>query len=214
MRRKDRASLELLKGKTNLKGIEIGVQTGVNAKWMLENLDIEKLYLIDPYTEYRCNNKKAPEDGGTHPATPELKESCKALLKPWENKIEYIYKYSWGAISMFDPRSLDFVYVDGDHREDVILEDLEYIDKIKLGGMLCGHDWRFKSIKAALKRFVEERSYKLNCCKTKQLVQTVWYHSGGSDWWIHVPEGNQTKKYGCKLCQKVYSINVGELQDV
>ena len=41
-----------LVGKKALVGAEIGVYEGAHALGLLNNLDIKKLYLIDPYTTY------------------------------------------------------------------------------------------------------------------------------------------------------------------
>ncbi len=45
------------------------------------------------------------------------------------------------AASVFANRSLDMVFLDGDHRYTEFKADLEaWLPKLRLGGMLCGHD--------------------------------------------------------------------------
>lgn len=211
MSRQNRPSLNLLKDKHDLIGIEIGVKFGENAKWMLENLDIKKLYLIDPYEEYRCNNNKPLDKGGMHPALPEAKKGCKKLLKKWEDKIEYIYKFSWDAMSDIEDKSIDFIYIDGDHRQESVLKDLEYIKKLKYGGLLCGHDWRFKSVKEALTQFMSEKRLKFNCCRTDQFIKIIDRKAEGNDWYISTPETSSVFQAKCKFCQNEYEFYTGDI---
>jgi hypothetical protein len=42
----------------------------------------------------------------------------------------------------FHDEALDWVYLDADHREQSVLEDLKaWYPKVRVGGMLCGHDY-------------------------------------------------------------------------
>jgi predicted O-methyltransferase YrrM len=184
-RRTHRPSLDLLIGKKDLVGAEIGVQNGYNAEWILKNLDIEKLYLIDPYSEYPSNNPKQTIVG----PFPEYKEEALRVLDSYKDKIEWVGKYSWDALDMFENRSLDFVYIDGDHRGKAIYKDLQYIKKIKYEGLLCGHDWRFTSVKSALQKFATDSRLKFNCCNSEQYVQTIGNHADNCDWWIPCDPG-------------------------
>lgn len=44
------------------------------------------------------------------------------------------------AAKLFSDRSVDLVFVDGDHYK--VVEDLDaWVPKIKIGGLICGHDW-------------------------------------------------------------------------
>ncbi|GAH48299.1 unnamed protein product [marine sediment metagenome] len=54
MPEQDRPFIDFIKdqGKLNLIGAEIGVLYGINAKHLLQALNINKLYLIDPYIPY------------------------------------------------------------------------------------------------------------------------------------------------------------------
>lgn len=46
------------------------------------------------------------------------------------------------ALDIFKPNSLDFVFIDGDHRFRYIAEDLyEWFSKVKKGGIVSGHDY-------------------------------------------------------------------------
>ena len=68
-----------------------------------------------------------------------------------------IKKTSTDAALDFEDNSLDCVYVDAEHLYDYIREDVRtWKDKIKNGGILCGHDWDHNhaaSIDSILKEF-------------------------------------------------------------
>lgn len=202
-RQSHRPSLDLLIGKKDLVGAEIGVQNGYNAEWILKNLDIKKLYLIDPYGEYPSNNAKQNVIG----PFPEHEEEAHKVLDSYKDKIEWVGKYSRDALDMFEDRSLDFVYVDGDHREEAVLEDLQYIKKIKFEGLLCGHDWRFPSVKVALHEFITENRLKFNCCNSEQYVRTLSNHANDCDWWILMLEAKRKYQVKCQLCQKSFTLS-------
>lgn len=51
-----RAALQNLKGKKNLIGVEVGVCVGFHAEDILEKLDMESLFLVDPYQPWGCNS--------------------------------------------------------------------------------------------------------------------------------------------------------------
>jgi hypothetical protein len=46
------------------------------------------------------------------------------------------------AVRTFRDNSLDFVFIDADHRYHAVCKDIEnYLPKVKPGGILCGHDY-------------------------------------------------------------------------
>jgi len=82
-----RPSLALLKGKKNLIGVEIGVGAGQNSKKILENLDIEKLYLIDSWTKYADYVKELKNTNNYSLKTTDGKRIAENNLKPWNKKL-------------------------------------------------------------------------------------------------------------------------------
>lgn len=125
-----RPSIKFIKkisGREKLIGVEIGVFRGENSKSILETLNIEKLYLIDPYDSKDKYNKI-------------YEAKAKNRLNSYKNKITWIKKMSSDAINNI-PDDLDFVYIDGNHEYKYVKKDLEdYYQKLKVGGILAGHD--------------------------------------------------------------------------
>ena len=58
---------------------------------------------------------------------------------------------SLDALESFKDGGLDFIYIDGDHRYEGVLADLNgWRPKLREGGIMAGHDWSFKTVQKAL----------------------------------------------------------------
>jgi predicted O-methyltransferase YrrM len=65
--------------------------------------------------------------------------------------VELIKSDSCSAASLFENESVDFVFIDGDHRYDYVKKDIEsWLPKIKKGGIVSGHDYQEKGVSAAV----------------------------------------------------------------
>ena len=176
----DRPSLNTLIKKRDLVGVEIGVGLGINAVNMLSTLDIKKLYLIDPYImtkdkgvagikvidgiEVTDKSKELLKD-----ASYKIKAIAINKLKPFEDKIEWIFDYSEFAAKLI-PDDLDFVYIDGNHDYEGVKKDIElYHEKVKQGGLVAGHDYDGADVEKAVKEFYKDTKVNLG---------------ENSDWWV------------------------------
>jgi len=142
-----RPALENLIDRKNIVGAEIGVRRGANAKNILKYLDIKKLYLIDPYAKYLDNEEVSKEvDYSPWPKRVGVINSifneAKANIVEWENVVEWIIDISSLASLNIEDNELDFVYIDGNHAYKNVLEDINlYWPKVKIGGLISGHDF-------------------------------------------------------------------------
>ena len=160
----------------SLVGAEIGVLLGKNAESMLNTLNIEKLYLIDPYIHYKENIHHIAQN---FPSA--LTRAIEKLFR-FKDKIVWVKEMSADAVRRV-PNNLDFVYIDGNHTYKYVKADLEnYWPKIRKGGVLAGHDYFLNSImirgkvvqaievKKAVDEFVKENNLDLNL--------------KAPDWWV------------------------------
>ncbi len=135
---KRKATLEAIKLFKNKKIIacEIGVFEGKHALNMLKNLNIKKLYLIDPYIRYEEYKDKG------RPLKPEKsKTKAHKLLKKYLDRIVWIEKLSDEALGDIK-EELDFLYIDGNHRHPYVDNDINnYYAKVRNGGIISGHDY-------------------------------------------------------------------------
>jgi hypothetical protein len=144
-----RPSLKLLKDHKGLICCEVGVHNAENAENILKELDIKKLYLVDPYILYEeCGKPIKKFDGDM------LKKLSFKRLKEWNDKIVWIYKTSEEAHKDIPDNSLDFVYIDGNHQYESVIEDIRFWEaKVKDGSLIAGHDYQMKG---EAKRAVDE----------------------------------------------------------
>lgn len=111
------------------KGVEVGVQNANYSKVLCDAIPTMEFYAIDPWPLY---------DG-----LPNLGyDNSVQKLKSYEH-CTVIRKKSMDAVQDFPDEYFDFVYVDGDHEFASATNDIsEWIKKIRIGGIIAGHDYR------------------------------------------------------------------------
>ena len=146
-------------------GAEIGVAYGENAKTILDDWD-GTMYLIDPYKTWE---KEEYVDGTANINFEGALEYAKNHLKNHLDRVTWVRKDSAAALSDI-PDGLDFVYVDGNHHNPILRQDIEsYWEKVKDGGIFCGHDYYDLDedyyrceVKAEVDRFVKLKGVELH----------------------------------------------------
>lgn len=136
-------------------GAEIGVFEGRNAKSILQTLNVQKLYLIDPYVQYGTKSSDMQRQA------PDALPFATKNLSRFKDRIEWVRKTSEDALRQFPDAFFDFVYVDGNHDYEYVKKDLEgYWKKVRAGGILGGHD--FCGVYSGVVKAVMEFSKQVN----------------------------------------------------
>lgn len=159
-----------LKGKYEkpIKGVEVGVWKGDNAAGMLNFLNIGKLYLVDPYEPYMLRGKVAEKivnkaDEGMYLRVKEKFSKDK--------RVKQLRMRSPEAARKFRNKTLDFVYIDGCHNYEAVIEDIKaWYPKVKMGGVLGGHDY-CEPWDGVIKA-------------VNEILTDCELYFNGSDWWI------------------------------
>ena len=117
------------------KGAEIGVSEGKNAECLFKAVPELELLCVDQWAAY------------WHFTAADMERRYAAVqerLAPYNAKLMRMSSID-GAREVPD-ESLDFVYVDADHRFDWVMEDIiAWARKVRPGGIVAGHDyWRFR----------------------------------------------------------------------
>ena len=139
-------------------GAEIGVAQGDFASVILARGAPAKLALIDPW---------GPDEGGVHDrgealglalrerahpapkAPPKMEnplgdEKFRAIQDRFKGdaRVAFHRQFSYRAAAAFPDKHFDFVYLDGDHRYEYVLQDLvDFAPKLKDDGLMMGHDF-------------------------------------------------------------------------
>lgn len=151
--------------------VEIGVSKGVTAEFVLTTFDVKKAVLIDPYCPCTLM-KESPES---------RKQAALTLLTPHAKKIAWHFKYSTECINALEDSSVDVLFVDGNHSEKDVLQDLTlYTRKLRVGGLVICDDFNEVGVKAAVNLFTRERKigYTVSDYRTsrKHPLQIAWWH--------------------------------------
>jgi hypothetical protein len=131
------AGLAPLFGKLGYKtGVEVGVERGVFLETLCIANPLAKIYGVDSwkaYSGYRDHVSQDKLDG--------FYEQTLERVRP--HNCELIRDWSTEAAKRFDDRSIDFVFIDANHRlEDVINDIVAWEPKVRPGGIVSGHDYR------------------------------------------------------------------------
>ena len=112
-------------------GAEIGVASGRHAAQMLNAVPDLHLYLVDPYQGYFWYKQELCD-----------KRKAAAQRRLDGRNVTFLHMTSLEASQQIADGSLDFVYIDGDHRFDAVMMDLIlWARKVRKGGIVALHDW-------------------------------------------------------------------------
>ena len=129
------ALIQMLKDRGAKVGAEIGTDHGQYAQQLCEGIPGLHLHCVDPWIAYTEGNEIHTEEDVN-----KIYEEAKSRLTGTGATILKIP--SMGAISYFDNDELDFVFIDGNHSYENVLEDItEWTKKVKPGGIVAGHDY-------------------------------------------------------------------------
>ena len=122
--------------KPNFKMVEVGSLEGISTLLFAHHVDT--VYSVD------CYDYKVPESGRIPEHDQMFIEAERMFIARTKDvpNIVKIKKTSVEAAKDFPDGSLDAVYIDAEHDEDSVREDIRtWRPKIKPGGILSGHDW-------------------------------------------------------------------------
>lgn len=124
-------------------GVEVGVHRGDFADALLSRWK-GFLHLIDPwsvppgYESEAAGLQKVWRTDGNRDRDLEF---CRNRLRRWNGRTAFHRLSSRRGAEVFGAEVLHFVYIDGDHRDFMVAEDLrDWYPKLVPGGILAGHD--------------------------------------------------------------------------
>lgn len=136
-----------------LVGAEIGVQKGLFARVIIDGCKPKLMYLVDCWEE---------SNGITSSDIQHLKALRNALKQVAQEMCDGVVRvvpaWSRDGAQWVPDGSLDFIYIDGDHRLAGIRADLAmWAPKVKSGGWVLGHDVQLPQIVQALHEYTQQK---------------------------------------------------------
>lgn len=117
-------------------GAEIGVFEGTLTNALLRRIPGLKMYGVDlweNYEDYKDDLASLALSGAYEKAVENTKGFDCTLIRGWSNEV----------VKQFEDGSLDFVYIDGNHKFEYAIEDIAlWAPKVRKGGIICGHDYK------------------------------------------------------------------------
>ena len=142
------------------RGVEVGVAEGIYSLVLCQNIPGLELHCVDPWDTYKDNQRGGGKEKQHHNF-----ELAKEKLTPYN--VTFHRKMSMDAVRDFEDGSLDFVYIDANHQDPYITQDIvEWTKKVRSGGIVAGHDYvklkhtRVDVIKA-VNKYVKEKNLAL-----------------------------------------------------
>lgn len=129
------------------KGVEVGVWRGEYSEVLCKANPALHLYSVDSWdlADYEPEEQKIALNAPQEYFDGKYNEAVKRLA-PYNCTI--VKKNSMAALEDFEDNSLDFVYIDANHDFPSFTNDLHYwMKKIKIGGIMSGHDYAYYSYK-------------------------------------------------------------------
>lgn len=162
--------IDLIKKNGFTIGAEIGCASGGTTGRLLSRCENLRLYAVDKWEKVDANAKVGAilhegvmESGGDNctswnPIRGFIKFT--KVTSPYVNRLTVLRGDSSAMAVHVPDDSLDFVFIDADHRYEAVIKDLAaWVYKLKPGGILCGHDIHLRGVRKAvdekLKRYEE-----------------------------------------------------------
>jgi hypothetical protein len=129
-------------------GAEIGVHEGDFSRRLLHLVRPARLHLIDPWVYESSATCAQSLYGGRRGRDQARMDARHAAVERrfrreiGTGQVTIDRRRSAEASAAFADETLDWVYVDGDHRHEAVLQDLDlYLPKLRSGGLLTGDDY-------------------------------------------------------------------------
>ena len=158
---------------------EIGVWKGEFSNEILKNANPKKLVLIDPWQYDQSIRGCAPQVKGKEPLSQKFFDAAKEdTYKKFVgiDEVTILETNSKNASNKFQDNYFDYIYIDGEHSYNAVLQDLTYwYPKLKPNGTIFGDDfyWREKdnsfNVKKAYEEFIAKQKIKKWCVFKSQI---------------------------------------------
>eukprot|EP00931_Biecheleriopsis_adriatica_P118591 TRINITY_DN93956_c0_g1_i1.p1 TRINITY_DN93956_c0_g1~~TRINITY_DN93956_c0_g1_i1.p1 ORF type:complete len:401 (+),score=63.91 TRINITY_DN93956_c0_g1_i1:26-1228(+) len=159
---------------------EVGVFLANTSTALLRSFPGLRMLLVDPYHLHTQDHRKHHQQMEEFYASPKSTfVSATEATQPFRERATHLMQTGAEAAAWIRPESLDLVFIDGDHRLESVIADIEaWWPVIRPGGILSGHDFAitFPGVVEAAIRFAMETELRLFIAP-----EVWWIQKPGSD---------------------------------
>ncbi len=141
-------------------GVEVGVRSGDYSKVICELNPQMQIWGVDSWTSYEGYSESIRKENFDF-----LEAQTREKLKAYTRQYHIIKEFSMDAVKKFKDNSLDFVYIDANHSDPYITQDIsEWSKKVKSGGIVSGHDYSWDpqyDVNLAVHKYVKENNIRI-----------------------------------------------------
>lgn len=125
--------------------MEIGSYRGESAEIFLNSRRVSFIYCVDPWRDYDDSDDEAARCGGMH----EVELDFDLRMSAFPGRFSKLKMTS--AEAAHEIGTVDAVYIDGSHRYEAVMDDLNlWVPKVRNGGVVAGHDWNKSTVASAV----------------------------------------------------------------
>jgi len=133
----------------NMIMVEIGSYAAVSSHLFAEK--VKHIYCVDQWKAYSEVKEQYITEG---------ERLFNNFLK-YYNNVTKLKMSSVEASKTFENNFLDFVYIDANHSYESVIEDINsWIKKIKINGIIAGHDYHQGTVQKAIQDFFKNKPVK------------------------------------------------------
>ena len=163
-------------------GAEIGVDSGDTSAFLLRRFPRLRLFMVDPWVQPdKSSEYFRSADGCARQSQACFDRAFATAMRQthFARRRRIVIRMPSPAAAKMISHYLDFVYIDAEHTYSGCLADMDaWYPKLHPGGILCGHDYNYRSprfaVPKAVDEFAKEHGLKIEVGK-------------GSVWWARKP---------------------------
>jgi len=141
-RRRWHALENLIRANGYTRGVELGVYKGETFKYLLANLPGLFLTGVDRFDTRHYHATREGRPPKSFDLDYERRQIQSWIDQHAPARGRLIVRDTVLASEYFGDQTLDFIFVDADHRYEAVCADLDaWIGKVRPGGSVYGHDW-------------------------------------------------------------------------
>ncbi len=128
-------------------GAEVGVFSGDFSAHLLRVVEPQRLHLIDPWVSVDDQLRRWSLYGAGVRSQADMDQLDAGVVSRFAGQIAggrvVVHRApSHAALAAMPDRSLDWIYIDGDHSYEAVIADLRLsLAKVRPGGFICGDDY-------------------------------------------------------------------------